>query len=82
MLSNSCAECLKAMASGKSELLARIACANCQQAQQDLAHAAKSVQKLPSRTVLGVRCLQCGKWCLTKGALATHQGTYTSRSHR
>ncbi len=81
MQSNSCAECLKAMAPGKSELLVRIACANCQQAQQDLAHAANRLQELSSRTVLGARCLQCGKWCLTKGALATHRRTHTIGSH-
>lgn len=76
MQSTSCAECLKAMTRGKSELLVRIACANCQQAQEDLAQAARTLPELSSRTVLGVRCLQCGKWCLTRNSLAIHQ-----RSH-
>jgi len=82
MQTSSCAECLKAMAPGKSEFLVRIACANCQQAQEDVAHAASTPRELSSRTVLGVRCLQCGKWCLTRGALATHQRTHTIGWHR
>lgn len=82
MQSISCAECLKAMAPGKNELLVRIACANCRQAQEDLARTANALRELSSRTVLGVRCLQCGKWCLTKGTLATHQRTHTILSHR
>jgi phage FluMu protein Com len=76
MQSISCAECLRAMARGRSELLVRIACANCQQALEDLAQAARTLPELSSRTVLGVRCMQCGKWCLTRNSLATHR-----RSH-
>jgi phage FluMu protein Com len=75
MQSISCSECLKAMARGRSELLVRIACANCQQAQEDLAQA-KTLVELSPRTVLGMRCPQCGKWCLTKNALVTHQGRH------
>lgn len=81
MQSGSCAECLKAMARSKSELLVRIACANCQQAQEDLAQA-NTLRELSSRTVLGVRCLQCGKWCLTKSALPTHQRAHAVQYHR
>jgi hypothetical protein len=82
MQSISCAECLKAMAQGKSELLARIACANCQQAKEDSAQAARILQELSSRTVVGVRCLQCGKWCLTKNSLATHQRSHVIGAHK
>jgi hypothetical protein len=73
MQSDSCAECLKLMARSKSEILARIACANCHQAEADLSQVTKTVRDLSCQTVLGVRCLHCGKWCLTKSALATHQ---------
>lgn len=76
MRSRSCAECLQAMSLGKSELLARIACANCQQAQEDLAAAHHRVQEFASRSVVGVRCSMCGKWFLTKNALATHRRTH------
>jgi hypothetical protein len=77
MRTSACAECLQAMARGKSELLARIACANCEQAQADLAQAASSLEHLSSRRILGARCSQCGKWCFTKWSLATHR-----RGHR
>jgi hypothetical protein len=76
MQSSFCAECLQAMSRGKSELLARIACANCQQAQEDLARAQGNVHELRSRSVFGSRCSHCGKWFLTKNALAAHR-----RSH-
>jgi len=81
MQSISCSECLKAMARGRSELLVRIACANCQQAQEDLAQAAMSLEEFSSRTVLGMRCLQCGKWCLTRSALVTHQRCHMIGAH-
>jgi hypothetical protein len=67
-----CAECLQAMGQVKSELLARIACANCQQAQADLDQGAGSVPQSSARSLFGTRCSQCGKWCLTKSALVTH----------
>jgi len=73
MQSKSCAECLQAMSLGKSELLARIACANCKQAQEDLAAAHPRVHEFASRSVVGVRCPTCGKWFLRKNALATHR---------
>lgn len=77
MQSSSCAECLKEMARGKSELLVRIACANCQHAQDELAKDAHTLRELSSRTILGVRCSQCGKWCLTSSSLATHRRAHT-----
>lgn len=78
MLSDFCAQCLQAMSRGKSDTLARIACANCQQAQEDLAQAQGNVRELTSRSVLGSRCAQCGKWFLTKNALATHRRRHLS----
>jgi len=78
MHSSSCAECLQAMSRGKSDLLVRIACANCRQAQEDLAQAQSNVHDLTSRSVLGSRCSLCGKWCLTKSALATHRRSHVS----
>jgi RNase P subunit RPR2 len=79
MQSISCAECLKAMARGKSELLVRIACANCQQAQEDLLEAENRLREI-SRPFFGVRCLECGKWCLTNNALASHRRAHASIS--
>jgi len=76
MQSKSCAECLQAMSRGKSDLLARIACANCRQALEDLAHANYDLHELASRTVVGVRCSLCGKWFMTKNALSTHRRTH------
>jgi hypothetical protein len=78
MRTSTCAECLQAMARGKSELLARIACANCQQAQEDLAVATNSLEQVSSRRVFGMRCSQCGKWCFTKSALAMHQRAHAA----
>jgi len=78
MQSNSCEQCLQAMSRGKSETLARIACANCQQAREDLAQGHGNLHELTSRSVLGSRCSHCGKWFLTKNALATHLRTHLS----
>jgi hypothetical protein len=78
MQSRSCAECLQAMSRGKSGPLVRIACANCQQAQEDLAQADQDLLELAPRSVLGSRCSVCGKWFLTKNALATHRRSHLS----
>jgi hypothetical protein len=69
---STCAECLQAMAQVKNDFLARIACANCQQAQADLDQVVGSVPQSSARSLFGTRCSQCGKWCLTRSALATH----------
>jgi hypothetical protein len=69
---------LQAMSRGKSALLARIACANCQQAQEDLAQAHRDPLELSPRSVLGIRCSLCGKWFLTKSALSNHRRTHFS----
>jgi hypothetical protein len=45
----SCAECLESMARAKGELLTRIACANCQQAQEDLAGSERLRRELRRR---------------------------------
>jgi len=73
MRANSCAECLQAMANVKSDTLSRVACANCQQAQRDLALASRLLGQASPSSIFGTRCLQCGKWCWTKNTLATHQ---------
>ena len=72
----SCTECLQAMSRGKSDLLARIACANCQQARADLAQAHKSLHEITSGGMFGVRCSMCGKWFLRRNGLASHWRTH------
>ena len=81
MQSTTCAECLRAMSRGKSELLARIACANCQQAKADLEHA-HDLCEIPSGSVLGSRCSLCGKWFLTKTGYSLTGETTLLRSFR
>jgi hypothetical protein len=77
MRQSSCAECLTDMARVKSELLVRVACANCRQAEEDLAVTTRPLHDMSSST-FGVRCSQCGKWCWTKSALATHRRGHTT----
>ena len=72
MQSKSCDECIAAMALVKGELLARIACANCQQAKEALSEATEQQGKLIKRRRLGLRCVLCGKWCWTTTGLAVH----------
>jgi hypothetical protein len=61
MQNESCAECIAAMERVKGELLARLACANCQHAQKAQEDAAQRQRELAGRRVLGVRCFQGGK---------------------
>jgi hypothetical protein len=72
---SSCAECLADMARGKSEMLVRVACANCRQAEEDIAMTLKHDM---SSSSFGIRCSQCGKWCWTKSALATHRRAHAT----
>ena len=72
MPNGSCAECLDSMAKVKGESLARVACANCQQAQHDLSEPMSPLHERSSRRVLGIRCSLCGKWCWTKKSLFEH----------
>ena len=73
-----CAECLDSMARAKDQLLIRIACANCQQAQEDLKETAALHQELSLRRPFPLRCPQCGAWCWTKARLANHQQAHQS----
>jgi hypothetical protein len=73
MQPKTCLECLQAMSRGKSDLLARIACANCKQALEDIAEAHQNLHEMASKTVVGVRCSFCGKWFLTRNALSNHR---------
>jgi len=64
MQNESCAECIAAMEQVRGELLARLACANCQhmpEAQEDVA---RRQQELAGCRLLGMRSYQCGnrKW--------------------
>ena len=72
MQNESCAECIAAMERVRGELLARLACANCQHCQKAPEDVAQRPQELAGCRLLGVRCSQCGKWCWTKHGLATH----------
>jgi predicted nucleic-acid-binding Zn-ribbon protein len=72
MQKSSCAECLDAMAEVRGELFTRIACANCQLAEQDRAETAKMLHEISSKRAFVLRCSQCGRWCWTKKSLASH----------
>ena len=66
-----CAECLRAIAEAKGESLSRIACANCQYAQELAITPELEEEK---RTIFGTfRCPECGKSCWTRNTLATHR---------
>lgn len=67
-----CAECIRSMADAKGELLSRIACANCQYAQE-LAESEKLQRGRGSRLAVISRCPECGKWCWTRTSLAIHR---------
>ncbi len=73
-----CAECLKWMAQSKCDLLIRIACANCQYAQEQLAH-----PHSPSSggTALLPRCPICGKWCWSRHALMLHRENHNASNN-
>jgi hypothetical protein len=68
-----CAECLNQMAQCKCELLIRIACANCQYAQELLA--GQNIPPSGRNPVLALlpRCPICGKWCWSRHALTLHR---------
>ena len=68
-----CAECLKSMAKAKDELLTRIACANCQFAEQELTLSAKLEHERYLRVGCFARCPECGKWCWSRNSLAVHR---------
>ena len=74
----SCAECPDSMAKVKGESLLRIACANCQQAQEFLQETARVRHEFSLRWTFGLRCPQCGKWCWTKSSLANHREAHGS----
>src|SRR5580704_1083152 len=61
MQNESCAECIAAMERVRGELLARLACANCQHCQKAPEDVAQRPQELAGCRLLGVRCSQCGK---------------------
>jgi len=73
MQNEGCAECIAAMERVKGELLARIACANCQHCQKAQDDVAQRQRELAGVWLLGVRCPQCGKRCWTKHGLAIHR---------
>jgi ssDNA-binding Zn-finger/Zn-ribbon topoisomerase 1 len=66
-----CAQCIQSMAHAKGELLTRIACANCQDAE--VAEREKLQRKRSSRVMLISRCPECGKWCWTRTSKAIHR---------
>src|ERR1700739_4913306 len=67
-----CAECMQSMAYAKGEPLSRIACANCQYAQQQ-AESQKLQGDRSSHLPRISRCAECGKWCWTRTSLAIHR---------
>lgn len=67
-----CAQCIQSMANAKGELLTRIACANCQYAQESL-ESDRLERERSSRRWLVSRCPECGKWCWTRTSLAIHR---------
>jgi ribosomal protein S27AE len=67
-----CAQCIQSMAHAKGELLTRIACANCQYAQE-LTENENLQRERSSRLRLISRCPECGKWCWTRTSLAIHR---------
>jgi hypothetical protein len=69
----SCAECMESMTEVKGELLTRIACANCQYAQEVMAGVDKLQKDRSSRLALVLRRSECGRWCWTRNALAVHR---------
>jgi hypothetical protein len=69
----SCTECMESMTEVKGELLTRIACANCQYAQELMAGLDKLQKDRSSRLALLLRCPEGGRWCWTRNALAMHR---------
>ncbi len=69
----SCPDCLESMIRAKGEVLARLACANCQFAENQ----PPSSEKLIRQPMLGmgwiVQCPDCGKWCWSRNSLALHR---------
>ncbi len=73
-----CADCLQSMTQVKSELLIRIACANCLQAREDLAGKSALQHKRSSHSRFAFRCPECGKWCWSRNAVIVHRQSHVS----
>ena len=67
-----CAQCMQSITNAKGELLTRIACANCQYAQESV-ESDRLERERSSRRWLVSRCPECGKWCWTRMSLAIHR---------